>query len=194
MTKNIYMLYQGNLLQVFSCFTMDATKWAYLKRFKYLKKGPLSLKYQNVRLYAINPARMCKKLFSFDPSGCFLVSVVFHLKVDGGGTFIVVEFVWHVGFRQQAILRLCYIVRMFKNIALFHKLCVTDCSSVNTLFEFGWILLNLLMWRHLSRQICTKAICFCFFIHLNVWYSKLVFNINIALGKVGVGDACEHPG
>lgn len=59
--KKKYMLYQRNLLQVFSCFTMDATKWAYLKRFKYQKRGPLSLKYQNVRLYAINPARMCKK-------------------------------------------------------------------------------------------------------------------------------------
>lgn len=46
--KKIYMLYQRNLLQVFSCFKMDATKWAYLKRSKYQERGPLSLAYQNV--------------------------------------------------------------------------------------------------------------------------------------------------
>lgn len=36
------MLYQRiKLLQVFSCFTMDATKRAYLKRFKYQNRRPL---------------------------------------------------------------------------------------------------------------------------------------------------------
>lgn len=55
------MLYQRiKWLQVFSCFTMDATKWAFLKKvWKPEQKAIQDRKYQTVILYAMKPARMC---------------------------------------------------------------------------------------------------------------------------------------
>lgn len=165
------MLYQRNLLQVFSCFNMDATKWAYLKRSKYQERGPLSLAYQNVD-YMLWILLECVKI------SCFFFFFLIPRVASSWVWFFIWKQMEEGCYCCCARLTCCFSATSNINIllngadvqtvALFHRLgaltCMkafqacetgTDCSSVNTLAVVitWWILLNLLMWRHLSTDL-----------------------------------------